>query len=92
MPSPIPKLPALRKRYFEHGLAHTKKNQTKLLVMANKLVEERKKLGITQVQLAKKVGCSRNTLNHIENAENFASLPLYWELCEKLGQGKPPLT
>lgn len=92
MPEKILTLPPVRKKYFEHGLAHTKASKAALKTLAVSLVAIRKGMGITQQEFASRVGISRNTLNHVENAENFPSMAVYLAICRELKLEKPPLT
>ncbi len=46
--------------------------------------EQRKSLGISQGQLAKKVGCGRNTIKRIERGVRFASVGLFRKVLTEL--------
>lgn len=49
--------------------------------MMNRLVEYRKKCGISQLELSRKVGVSRQTINLIENNKYNPSLKLCISIC-----------
>ncbi|EHP0468789.1 helix-turn-helix transcriptional regulator [Staphylococcus pseudintermedius] len=51
----------------------------------NRLVEYRKKCGISQLELSRKVGVSRQTINLIENNKYNSSLKLCISICLTLG-------
>ncbi|BBH75135.1 helix-turn-helix transcriptional regulator [Staphylococcus pseudintermedius] len=51
----------------------------------NRLVEYRKKCGISQLELSRKVGVSRQTINLIENNKYNPSLKLCISICLTLG-------
>ncbi|HEC2145492.1 TPA: helix-turn-helix transcriptional regulator [Staphylococcus delphini] len=51
----------------------------------NRLVEYRKKCGISQLELSRKVGVSRQTINLIENNKYNPSLKLCISICSTLG-------
>lgn len=53
--------------------------------MMNRLVEYRKKCGISQLELSRKVGVSRQTINLIENNKYNSSLKLCISICLTLG-------
>lgn len=53
--------------------------------MMNRLVEYRKKCGISQLELSRKVGVSRQTINLIENNKYNPSLKLCIIICLTLG-------
>lgn len=53
--------------------------------MMNRLVEYRKKCGISQLELSRKVGVSRQTINLIENNKYNPSLKLCISICVTLG-------
>lgn len=53
--------------------------------MMNRLVEYRKKCGISQLELSRKVGVSRQTINLIENNKYNPSLKLCVSICLTLG-------
>lgn len=53
--------------------------------MMNRLVEYRKKCGISQLELSRKVGVSRQTINLIENNKYNPSLKLCISICLTLG-------
>ncbi len=46
--------------------------------------EKRKELGLSQAELAKKIGVSRQTINMIENGEYNPTLALCIKLCREL--------
>ncbi|MCE5519670.1 helix-turn-helix transcriptional regulator [Staphylococcus pseudintermedius] len=51
----------------------------------NRLVEYRKKCGISQLEFSRKVGVSRQTINLIENNKYNPSLKLCISICLTLG-------
>ncbi|EGQ0370908.1 helix-turn-helix transcriptional regulator [Staphylococcus pseudintermedius] len=51
----------------------------------NRLMEYRKKCGISQLELSRKVGVSRQTINLIENNKYNPSLKLCISICLTLG-------
>ncbi|EGQ3938731.1 helix-turn-helix transcriptional regulator [Staphylococcus pseudintermedius] len=51
----------------------------------NRLVEYRKKCGFSQLELSRKVGVSRQTINLIENNKYNPSLKLCISICLTLG-------
>ncbi len=53
--------------------------------MMNRLVEYRKKCGFSQLELSRKVGVSRQTINLIENNKYNPSLKLCISICLTLG-------
>lgn len=53
--------------------------------MMNRLVEYRKKCGVSQLELSRKVGVSRQTINLIENNKYNPSLKLCISICLTLG-------
>lgn len=54
--------------------------------METKIPELRKKRKITQEELAKAVGVSRQTIISIENGKYTASLVLAWKIAQLFGQ------
>lgn len=54
--------------------------------METKIPELRKKRKITQEELAKAVGVSRQTIISIENGKYTASLVLAWKIAQFFGQ------
>lgn len=56
-------------------------------VLLNRLREAREHVGLTQGQLAEKVGVSRKTVNTIENAVFFPSALLAIKLAHAVGKG-----
>ena len=52
--------------------------------MLNKIRELRKALGISQEELAKKCGVSRQTVNAIENNKYYPTLALAFRLAREL--------
>ena len=53
--------------------------------LANKLKERRAELGITQAELAERVGVTRKTVNTVENGVFTPSATLAIKLSEALG-------
>lgn len=54
--------------------------------MKNKVVGLRAKQGWTQVELARRLGVSRQTVNSIEKGRYYPSLPLAFKLAGLFGQ------
>jgi putative transcriptional regulator len=54
--------------------------------LVNRLREERERLGITQAELAERVGVSRKTINTVENRIFIPSTVLALKLAEALGR------
>lgn len=52
--------------------------------LQNRLSEFRKTAKLTQTQLAKKVGCSKNTISSIENSHFYPTAYLAALLCDAL--------
>lgn len=52
--------------------------------MQNRIRERRKELGLSQEELAKKCGVSRQTINAIENNKYDPTLPLAFSLAREL--------
>lgn len=53
--------------------------------MENKIRDRRKELGLSQEELAKKCGVSRQTVNAIENNKYDPTLALAFRLAKELG-------
>jgi putative transcriptional regulator len=53
--------------------------------LANRLKERRAELGLTQAELAEKVGVTRKTVNTVENAVFTPSATLAIKLAQALG-------
>ena len=53
--------------------------------MRNRIRERRKELGLSQEELAKKCGVSRQTVNAIENNKYDPTLALAFHLAQELG-------
>ena len=53
--------------------------------LANKIKERRTELGLTQAELAEKVGVTRKTVNTVENAVFTPSATLAIKLADALG-------
>ena len=56
-------------------------------VLRTRIHEYRKELGITQDELAQKVGTRRETIGNLENGKNNPSLKLAMDVAEALGAG-----
>lgn len=56
-----------------------------LIDMKNSIREKRKELGLSQEELAKKCGGSRQTINAIENNKYDPTLALAFHLARELG-------
>ena len=54
--------------------------------LCNRLREERERLGITQAELAERVGVSRKTINTVENRVFIPSTVLALKLARALGK------
>lgn len=54
--------------------------------LVNRLREERERLGITQAELAERVGVSRKTINTVENRIFIPSTVLALKLAHALGK------
>jgi len=76
MPKPVPN------PYSTQQLRHS----------GNEARKARAEAGMSVVQVAEKAGCSRQVIYHLENAENWPSLPAYIGIIRALGLGAPPLT
>ena len=50
--------------------------------IGNKLKQARLKSGLSQIQLAEKVGLSEKHVSNIERGQNFPSLDTFFRLCE----------
>lgn len=61
-----------------------------LLEFGRKVRAQRKALGLSQVNLAKKIGCVSNSISNVEYGNNFPSLPVYVALCRELKMKVPP--
>ena len=55
-------------------------------VLGNRLREERERLGITQAELAEKIGVSRKTINTVENCVFIPSTVLALKLAKAIGK------
>jgi DNA-binding XRE family transcriptional regulator len=73
----------------EHALH--KKSLSALRKLARSVSRARLCSGLTRRQLAGRVGVSYATINHLENAENWPTLPVFLALCRVLKSGKVPL-
>ncbi|MEM6303347.1 MAG: helix-turn-helix transcriptional regulator [Pseudomonadota bacterium] len=56
-------------------------------MLANTLAEHRKAAGLTQAELARRVGVSRKTINTVENRVFIPSTVLALKLAHELGVG-----
>lgn len=63
----------------------------KLKAFAAAVVARRTALGITRRILAGRVKISYGQLSHIENAENWPTMPVYLRIAKELKCGKVPL-
>ena len=52
---------------------------------ALKLKQRRENLGLTQEQVAERVGCAKDTLSNIERSRYNAKLEIVFALCAALG-------
>ncbi len=50
--------------------------------IGNKLKQARVKAGLSQIQLAEKIGLSEKHVSNIERGQNFPSLDTFFRLCE----------
>ena len=80
---------AVQVKRHEHGV-HARSRRT-LVAFAAALVTRRAELDISRTALAALVRISYGQLSHIENAENWPTMPVYLGLCRALRAGKPPL-
>lgn len=55
------------------------------------LRRRRQEVGISQTDLAARIGASTKTINGIEFGHSWPSLPLYFALCRALKCGRIPL-
>lgn len=56
---------------------------------ASEVRRRRRKLNVTQTEIARRVGCSVKQINNIERAVNWPSMPVYLGLCRELGFRSP---
>lgn len=68
-----------RKGYFTYILGVREEGEISL---ENKMVEYRKKFGLSQEKLAEKLGVSRQTIISIEKGKYDPSLPLAFEIAK----------
>lgn len=80
---------AVAVRRHEHGV-HAASQRT-LVSFASALVARRAQLGITRTALAAQVRISYGQLSHIENAENWPTMPVYLGIIRALKCGRAPL-
>lgn len=79
----------LRKKYFEHGLANTRKARKLLKVIARNLKRLRLARGLSMQALALEIGCSHYVIAHVEQAQNWPSGPVLVFMARELGQPFP---
>lgn len=60
--------------------------------LARALRKYRARHGLTQIELADRIGCSKMQICHLEAADNDPSHALYLAVCRVLQAGRPPLT
>ena len=76
-------------RRREHGV-HAQA-RPRLMKFAAAVATRRMQLGLSRTELATRTGISYWQLSHIENAENWPTLPVYLALCRELKCGRVPL-
>lgn len=74
----------------EHGLNAASRTVLKLFGQA--VATRRAERKLSRRQLAEAVEVSYATISHIENGENWPTVPVYLALCRVLKVGRPPLT
>lgn len=79
--------PAIKRH--EHGVHAASKAQLQRFAAA--LVARRRELNFSRRGVAGLVGISYGQLSHIENAENWPTVPVYLALVRELECGKAPL-
>ena len=64
-----------------------RKHTLKYQLIGKRIQEERKKLGITQLELAERIGISKSYITKIEaaNCDKSFSLEVIFDICETLG-------
>lgn len=80
--------PALKKR-SQHTLNGDAEALLRMFAFAVK--KRRAELGVSRTQVARSVGISYAQLAHVENAENWPTVPVYRALCRVLKCGRVPL-
>lgn len=80
---------AVSVKRHEHGIHRESLPQLKKFSAA--LVTRRTELDISRRALSAFVGISYGQLSHIENAENWPTMPVYLKLVDALKCGKVPL-
>ena len=53
--------------------------------MGSRIQQRRKRLGITQEQLAEKTGVSTSFIGHIERGTQIPSVETLWKICRAIG-------
>lgn len=76
-------------RRHEHGIHAESLDQLRAFGAA--VVARRVELSITRRQLSEAVGISYGQLSHIENAENWPTMPVYLRIVKELKCGRAPL-
>lgn len=79
--------PMLRRK--EHGLHKSPESVKDLRAFASAVVSKRKKAGYTLKSFAKKVGVSYWALRHVEQAENWPTMPVCYKICRLLDMQVP---
>lgn len=81
--------PMLRRK--EHGLHKSPESVKDLRAFAADVVSRRKKAGYTLKAFSKKVGVSYWALRHVEQAENYPTMPVCYKICRLLKMQVPPM-
>ena len=53
--------------------------------IGSRIKQRRTKIGITQIELAKRVGLSRTSIANIEAGQQCPPLPVFYNICHELG-------
>lgn len=85
-------LPSGPRKYFKHRLEQDVVMKTTLCHLGAAVRRLRQRAGLTLQALGERAGCSRHTINNIEQARNWPAMVVYLRICKALGVGKPPLT
>ncbi len=71
-----------------------RKNETlpnEMAGLGTAIRERRLQLGLSQKEFAGRIGIPTSTMNNIEVARNWPSLPVYITICRALRMGRIPL-
>ena len=80
-----------KKPRIEHGLQHSAQSKAALQSLANNLRIARTKAKLSPEGLARRIGCSKQVIYHIESAECYPSFPVYIAILNALKLKNPPL-